>query len=294
MLKSNAVMPSLKGSKMVNVVPTKENVDYNRIYLFTQDPHFGKFEADRGLNKAHVAEIRKQIETGKDGAKYICPIRVDINTLNTSDGKHRYNAFVQAWKNGSKEEMKVIFEDLPENEHEAVDVIVKINSTQKNWGIPSYNNRLIVEGDENVISIKDFGESHPLCQKKNKKGEVVGFFPRYTYAIVLGRNATKDIKNGKLVVSKEQLAFAERMYSELEMLVNSVDYEMNSWFEGFAHAWYNIRKNDGAYNAIIEEVGMDAICKNIGKFLTGLHQSTKKSVWEERFRTIIWGAKNCC
>ena len=69
---------------------------------------------------------------------------------------------------------------------------------------------------------------------------------------------------------------------------------MNSWFEGFAHAWYNIRKNDGAYNAIIEEVGMDTICKNIGKFLTGLHQSTKKSVWEERFRTIIWGAKNCC
>lgn len=105
-------MSSLKGS-MVNVVPTKENVDYDRIYYFTKDPGFGRFPGDRDLDKGHVIDIQKGIETGKHKEKFIAPIRVDINTLNLEDGKHRYNAFLKAWKNGTKAEMRVMFENMP-------------------------------------------------------------------------------------------------------------------------------------------------------------------------------------
>lgn len=291
MTKENAVMPSLKGNAMVNVVPTKENVDYYRIYLYTKDPGFGRFAADRDLNKKHVAEIQDAIEHGKYGSKFIAPVRVDINTLNTSDGKHRYQAFIKAWNNGSVEPMKVQFEDLPEEEKEKLDVIVDINSTMLNWNINAYENRLKKEGNENMLNIESFALTHPLCQKISRNGEVTGYYPRYAYAILLGRNATKEVKNGTISISKKQLEFGEKMNGELEMLVKALGYEMNSWFESFAHAWYNIRQNDKANSAVIDEIGLETICKHIYKYFNGWHPVTRKTEWENRFRAAIWEIK---
>lgn len=289
--KKTEVMSSLKGSTMVNVVPTKNNVDYNMIYSFNAEPNFGFFKANRDLNKSHIKKIENAILEGRYKAKFIAPIRIDINTMKVIDGQHRYNAFKGAWAKGSTEMMRVVFEDLPNDEREKLDVVVDINSTTSNWSINAYQKRLREEGNEHMLNIEQFGRTHALCQKKNKKGEVTGIYPRYVYAIVLGKNATSEVKSGVVKVTDVDVKFGEQMYKELEMLVSTLGYEMNSWFESFACAWHNIRKNDKMYCAVIDKIGMDVILNNIKRYFEGWHLVTRKTEWEQRFRTAIWEIK---
>lgn len=286
------VMPtSAKGSILVNVVPTKNNVDYNMIYGFNTEPNFGFFKANRDFIPSQIRKIEKAILDGRYKAKFIAPIRIDINTMKIIDGQHRYNAFKRAWAKGSTEMMKVIFEDLPDDEREKLDVVVDINSTTSNWSINAYQKRLREEGNEHMLNIEHFGKTHALCQKKNKKGEVTGFYPRYVYAIVLGKNITQNIKNGDIKVTDADIDFAEQIHNELERLIKALGYEVNSWFEPFACAWYNIRKNDKMYCSVIDKIGMDVILNNIKKYFEGWHLVTRKTEWEQRFRTAIWEIK---
>lgn len=289
------VMSSPKGSPMVNIVPTKSNVDETRIYLFT-DPNLVKttfkwFEDNRTLNKAHIAEIASDIMKTPYKAKYFAPVRIDINSMGIADGQHRISAFIKAWESGSKEPMKVIFESYPTDANERMSVIARMNGTNKNWGVNDHQHRLLAENNTHMLNIESFGKSHSLCQKKNKKGEVVDFFPRYAYAILFGKNATKDVKDGSIKISKSDLDFGEQMHSELEQLVSVLGYEVNSWFESFAHAWYNIRRNDKANSALIDELGLDNICKNIRHYFHGWQVVTRKTEWENRFRTLVWEVK---
>lgn len=288
---SEVMSSSAKGSVMVDVVPTIENVDYYRIYCFRNDPNFGFFKANRDFSKKHIKDIDKAIENGNYKAKYIAPVRVDINTLNITDGQHRYEAFKKAWKNGSDEIMKVIFEDLPEDEKEKLDVIVDINSSTSNWSINAYQKRLREEGNKHILNIEEFGKTHALCQKVNSKGEVTGFYPRYVYAIVMGRNISNDVKNGTIKVTDSDIEFGEQMHYELDRLVDALGYEINNWFESFAFAWYNIRKNDKANSALIDELGIDTICQNIKTHFEGWQVVTRKTDWENRFRAAIWEIK---
>ena len=288
-------MSSAKGSILVNTVPTKKDVDYNRIYVFN-DPiivenTFKFYDDNRALNKSHIKEIQLDIDKTPNKAKYFAPVRIDINTMGIADGQHRVSAFLKAWEAGSKEPMRVIFEDYPLDANERMSVIARMNGTNKNWGVNDHQHRLLVENNIHMINIESFGKSHTLCQKKNKKGEVIDFFPRYAYAILLGKNATKDVKDGSIKISKSDLDFGEQIHTELEQLVTALGYEVNSWFESFAHAWYNIRRNDKANSALIDELGLENICKNIRNYFHGWQVVTRKTEWENRFRTAIWEVK---
>ena len=285
---NEVVMSSLKGN-LVNVIPTKDNVEYNKIYYYTDRnlvDKFGFYKANRPLNKQHIKEIREEFDNGQYHGKYVAPIRVNINNLNIADGQHRKVAFVESVSDEAY--LKVIFEDFPIDEIAAMDVVVDINSSTDNWGITAYANRLKTDGNKAILNIEEFGKTHKLTQKVNRSGEVVGYFPRYVYAIVLGRNATKEVKDGSITVTKKDLEFGEKMYDELEKLVDALGYEMNSWFESFAAAWYNIRLKDGANSALVDKFGIDTICKHIHDYFKGWQVVTRKTEWENRFRAAIW------
>lgn len=275
---------------MKNFIPTIDNVDYNQIYLVDDlkiaESTFGFFKANRELKKAHIKEIKDAILSEPYKAMFIAPIRVDINTYNIIDGQHRYSAFRGAWECGSNEPMRVIFENLPTND--AINIVAKINSTSDNWGIKAYEHKLKEEGNQHILNIEEFGKSHPICQKVNKKNEVVGYYPRYVYAILFGKNITKEVKNGSVVVTDEDLVFGDKIYNEVEKLIHSLNYDINSWFESFAHSWYDIRKNDRIYNRIIDNLGIDFIAKHIADTeMRKNHPVTSKGEWDKRLRTAI-------
>lgn len=288
---NEAVMPSLKG-RLVNVIPTKDNVEYNRVYYYTDRnlvDKFGTYEANKPLNIRHIKEIKEEFDNGQYRGKYVAPITVDINNLKIIDGQHRRAAFVESDSNEAY--LQVIFEDLPTNESDAMDVVIAINSSTDNWGISAYEKHLKADDKKSIFNAEEFGKSHKLTQKVNRRGEVVGYFPRYVYAIVLGRNATMQANNGNIYVSKKDLEFGEKMYDELEKLVDALGYEIDDWFESFAAAWYNIRLRDGANSAIVDKLGFDTICKHIPDYFKGYPLVGRKTKWEQWFRDAIWEIK---
>lgn len=288
---NEAVMPSLKGN-LVNVIPTKDNVEYNRVYYYTDRNlanRFGTYEANKPLNIRHIKEIKEEFDNGQYRGKYVAPITVDINNLKIVDGQHRRAAFVESDSNEAY--LQVIFEDLPTNESDAMDVVIAINSSTDNWGISAYEKHLKADDKKSIFNVEEFGKSHKLTQKVNRRGEVVGYFPRYVYAIVLGRNATMQANNGNIYVSKKELEFGEKMYDELEKLVDALGYEIDKWFESFAAAWYNIRLKDGANSALVDKLGFDTICKHIPDYFKGYPLVGRKTKWEQQFRDAIWQIK---
>ena len=292
MINSNeAVMPSLKGN-LVNVIPTKDNVEYDRVYCYTDRNlvnKFGTYEANKPLNIRHIMEIRDEFDNGQYRGKYVAPITVDINNLKIVDGQHRRAAFVESDSNEAY--LQVIFEDLPTNESDAMDVVIAINSSTDNWGINAYEKHLKADDKKSIFNAEEFGKSHKLTQKVNRRGEVVGYFPRYVYAIVLGRNATMEANNGNIYVSKKELEFGEKMYDELEKLVDALGYEIDNWFESFAAAWYNIRLNGKNDSEVVDKLGFDTICKYISDYFKDYPLVGRKTKWEERFRDAIWQIK---
>ena len=288
---NEVVMPSLKGN-LVNVIPTKDNVEYDKVYYYTDRNlvnKFGTYEANKPLNIRHIMEIREEFDNGQYRGKYIAPITVDINNLKIVDGQHRRAAFVESDSNEAY--LQVIFEDLPTNESDAMDVVIAINSSTDNWGIRAYEKHLKADDKKSIFNAEEFGKSHKLTQKVNRRGEVVGYFPRYVYAIVLGRNATMEANNGNIYVSKKDLEFGEKMYDELEKLVDALGWEIDNWFESFALAWYNIRLNDGINSEVLDKLGFDTFCKHISDYFKGYPLVGRKTKWEQRFRDAIWQMK---
>jgi hypothetical protein len=301
--KENAVMPTLKGS-MVNVIPTMDNVDYDRIYHFTpefvdrivepldckeedKDKYiFHYFKGNRDVKKFHVTEIKNGILKGKHKGKYYDNIRVDIPTMKIIDGQHRINGLREAWLEGATDDLRVRFECLPKDEREAMEIIADIQKVSR-WNIEAYTKRLRQEGNESIINIDEFANTHSLVQRFKKNGEMSNYTFRYVTAILLGRNATKEVQNGTITVTEKDKMFGEKIYSELEKIVDVLNYPMAPWFESFVHAWYGIRNKDKVYNEIIDRVGIDNIAKSISECFDGFHPVSRKTTWEEKFRDAI-------
>ena len=285
---------TLKTHKYVNVVPSKEDVDYDATYYFT-DPELVKntFKILKGnrkkIDKKHVAEIRDAFLDPLYG-RFVDSGRVDINTYFCTDTQHRMFGWLDAYEiNPNIPPFRVRFEDYPKDK--LIDIIIKINCGTKPWGIADFSFYLETIGDSSMIRAKDFGESHRLLAKTNKKGEVTGYYPRYVYAVLLGRNATKEVKNGVFEISKKDLRFGEKVYLELEKLFDAAGFDMNCWFESFAQSWYNLRKDDMAYCELVDKVGIDKVCEAIKNCWNDLHPVTKRSEWDKRFRYAIYYAK---
>lgn len=289
------VMSSQKGSIEINTVPTKETVDYCRIYCYT-DPEvventFGFYEANRDFKgKSHEREIARDIQTAPYGSEFIAPIRVDINTYRIADGQNRVWAILRAWRNGSAEPLKVIYEDYPVEDTEAMRIIARINSTNKNWGLRDYEKNEKTQGNDSVKLIDEFAKTHALCHTLNKNGKPT-VNTRYTHAVIFGRNMTKELKDGTIYADKDDIALGEQMHGEVSVLVDALGYEMNSWFEAFTQAWWEIRNKDGAYSSIVADFGIQEFAEYLRGYSRSWHPLTRKVEWLERLRSALWAMK---
>lgn len=291
-LNYRGVVATLKTHKYVNYVPSVEDVDFDATYYFT-DPDLVKntFKWIKGnrqqIDMKHVNELKQAYLS--DTSEYVDSIRVDIFTFYNCDGQHRLLGWVKA-----KEEnpdiipLRVRFEGYPKEK--MISIITQINCGTKPWSIKDFTNYLEVIGDESTINAKEFGESHKLLAKINKKGEIVGYYPRYVYAVLLGRNATKEVKNNTFKISNSDLKYGEQIYSEIEKMVDALGYDINTWFESFIQSWYGLR-NDSSFNYFVNEMGgLDRFYSTIAKSLEGTHPVTKKGEWDYRFRYAIYEA----
>ena len=286
---------------ILNEIPTKENVEFDRIYFFDDIKlvidKFTFVEGNRSITKltktgkekpdAIVKDLVKQILEGEYKGKYIAPIRIDINTLEIEDGQHRYMAFLEAWGKGSKEKMKVIFEEFPETAKQKLKVISDIQN-QKAWTIKDFAHLNMTLQDENTLKFNDFAINHPLCMNKYKNN----INNRYTCAFLFGTDKTNKIVKNELIVTDEILEDGHKLYEEVNKFVNIMKCEISTWFEAFVKAWYEIRHRE-CYNAMIYEIGFTTVITEFEKIISenGISLFTKKEDWIKLFDNVISSKK---
>ena len=276
------VMPNPKG-RLVDVIPTKDNVDYDKVYYYSckdATKAFKFLDFNRKVYDRNVRKIVKQINDESYGARFIPAIIVDINTMSIIDGQNRYVAFCQAWNSGREELLRVIYADVPK---EYIDQLIKLLQEGKKWNNEDYFHRAISNGNQACQEIEDWCYRHSeLCMDKSGPNR------SYAMAVIYGRRVDKEVKDLSLTITKNQLDYSEKIYSEVHDMFKAIGYRRAAFLEGMAQSWFGIRKDSkAAINFFIDDMGMDFICNNIYEELKNYQPTTKKSDWDHKFGAII-------
>lgn len=270
---------------VVDVIPTKENVDYDKIYKFNTADALKKFRflmTNRDVNNANVAKILRQITGGQYGSQFIPAIIVDINTMSVIDGQNRVVAFQRAYADGNTEIVRVIFIDVPSD---YVDELIRVLQEARKWNNRDYFKRAIEYGNKACETIRDWCYEHSdLCitGKDNPK-------PNYSYAMsfIYGRRMDKEVKDLSIKVTKKQLEFSEQMYSEVMQIMDAMKYRRSAFLEGLTQAWYTIRSSKDNKNFFLEDMGLDFFTKHLYGAMGNYQTTTKKEEWLSRLGSMI-------
>lgn len=263
---------------------TKENVDYNKIYRFTKEDVDGYYHNGiRTLYEPHVKEIESDIINGK--AKYMAPIEINVNTGGVIDGNHRFKAAKNAWEKGSDFVIEAIFRDISSEEEN--DIIVKKNTSQKSWTQKDFKHKLLLEGNKSAKRLNDFCLNHEWLHGKKKKDGTVPTKDRYAMALLRGQNITKEIINGSVVITDEDVEFGEQLYNEVTKLYNILGYQSmgGGWFEYFLQGWYDFRSNS-KYCKRVEKIGLDKYFEGITEHFEN-EKIMSKAAYTDRFVAVL-------
>ena len=281
-----------------NVVPTKDTVDYNRIYeydsryidfegLFT--PYLlnrGAYEerVDNSLEK-HITEILNGIVKA-GGTDKMPPIVVNIIDFVIIDGNSRWYAVYKALKEGLLPHIKlrVIYEEVPPDEFDSR--VIELNMGQKSWSILDFIYNYMLRGMEPYKRLVNFCETEETMHSKEGK-----INPRYAAAALkVPVNSLKDstlvlcdadVQNGRLIA---------REAAEIRKLFSS-DTKANGggWYESYLRAWADFRDNITArkigFERYLDEV--QKTLKNRKKEVKVPYGSNKKADWNVFFRGIL-------
>jgi len=278
----STVMPTPKG-KLVNVIPTKDNVDYDRIYHYTTAEALDNFvfvDFNRDTYDKNVAKILKQIKDETHGSTFIPAIAVDINTMIVVDGQNRDIAFKKAMKEGVDTDVKVIYYDVPE---EYLDTLIKVLQDGKAWSNKDYFHRAIANNNTACKKIEEWCEKHrELCADKS------GINRSYAMSFIYGRRVDKEVKDLSLTITKQQLDFSEQIYTEILGMFKAMKYKRQNFIEGMVQSWYGLRKDKNSdNNFFINDMGMDFIYDNIYFEMENYQPTSKKTDWDSKFGQII-------
>lgn len=264
--------------------------DFKKIYDLTKEES-EKYSLNgiRLINDKHVNEIYASIMSG---ATYIPPVEININTMGIIDGQHRFMAYKKAWDNGYEGTMEARFLDIPVDDEPMV--IQEKNTHSKNWTITDFRRASSRNGNSAVIALEEFAKKHSLCHGKLKytdrtKEEIdwdkTAIKERYAMAFLKGTNVSKELKENKLKISKDDIEYAESIYPEVERLMAEAQFNKTAaWFESFVQAWFDFRR-DIRYVKRMNNVGLE----NYYKYVNTMDRftTTSKDEWDERFKNIL-------
>lgn len=272
-------------ANLVNVIPTKDNVDYDRIYKFNDPEVLKKFKfinTNRHVRDGNVKKILRQILGGKYGSRFIPAIIVDINTLAVVDGQNRDIGFQRAYAEGSTEFVRVIFIDVPSD---YMDELIRVLQEGQKWNNRDYFDRGVSYGNKACKTIKDWCYAHSeLCMTGKTEPK-----PNYSYAMsfIYGKRVDDKVKDLSLTVTKKQLDFAEQIYGEVLSIMKAMKYRRQAFLEGMTQAWYSIRNSNGNLNFFLEDMGLDYFTKHLYDVMGNYQTVTKKEEWLGRLHSMI-------
>ena len=282
------------GAETVNVIPTKETVDYNRLYVFTDLSSFTPHPYQRKIKKHQVKLLKEKMMNGTFNPN-VHNMLVDINTNYIYDGQHSTLAQEQAKEEGVVTKICVRFFEAPEKLTEQIELIDEINSGI-HWQM---QDRVIahMDGDNELNRLKEFALTRPLICKTTKKGKKTPSF-RKAATFITGDRAYNSyaLNKGTFKANEEDWKEAPKIYNEVEgiltamRLINqsdipSLDYITAGWF-----AVHNDKRSSKKIEMLPE--GM----KNVYEFMTpenmDVRHTSRVGDWTRRFTTAVENAYN--
>lgn len=242
---ANRLLTMTRQNKVIFGVPTKDNVDYSKIYSYESNvinPNelFSRYLLNRGGREnaiaKHVQEIKNAI-IKNGGMDKFPPITVDINTLQIIDGNCRFMAMSDVLNDGSMDlTLKVVYEDVSQEEFDQR--VIDLNQGQKSWGLLDFIYNFSLRGNESYNKLIKFCESEPTLHKKD--GTIN---PRYAGAAL--KKKVNDLKNSKLELTDEEVEIGKKVIEEAALIRKKFSGDENAngggWYESYLRAWAEIR-----------------------------------------------------
>ena len=191
---------------------------------------------NRDIDPRHVAELKKMMRNSPNTIPAIC---VNRATKIIIDGQHRWKAYLELVSEGTwphDTELEVKFVDVPVEDE--LKYIIEAQKGTKPWYNEDYVSAHVIGGNESYVKLSDWTKSHELTCAGGK--------PKYTYAIIMmkGVKASSIIRDGKLVVTDEDLAVGDAVHDEIKQLAEVLGVTCaGSSFEALISKWFKVRKN---------------------------------------------------
>lgn len=280
----------LREKKFIFGVPTKDNVDYSKIYSYESsviNPNelFSKYLLNRGgrenATAKHVLEM-KNVIIKNGGMDKFPPITVDINTLQIIDGNCRFMAMSDALDDGVTDlVLRVVYEDVSEEDFD--ERVIELNQGQKSWSLLDFIYNYSLRGNENYKRLIEFCESEPtLC----KKGVIN---PRYAGAALC--KSVTVLKNSKLELTDEEVEIGHKVVEEAALIRKKFSEDENAngggWYEPYLRAWAEFRP-------VLGDISFKDYLKAAKRQIDGNkrnnpvpYSSNKKPLWYSFFSNIL-------
>lgn len=192
---------------------------------------------NRLINRSHCNKLKKKMN---ESLSVLPPFTYNVVTCHIIDGQHRVTAFLEAVEKGIIPPTSTIdakFVEIPEDKE--MEAIMEANINSKNWKLDDFVNKYSKEVDNDSFKkLVSFADENELCKENGK--------PKYriTSAILTGRSCQKDLKNGTLEITDEQIELGKAVHNELLTMLNIMEKpKKGSWIESMAIAWNATREH---------------------------------------------------
>ena len=190
---------------------------------------------NRVCNPCHFEKIKREMI---DSLNVMPPITVNVVTNNIIDGQHRHKAFVKLREEGILPEnstLKVMYVEI--SAEDELKAIVKANNNSKGWTLDDFVASYIVSGIVSYVKLDKWCKEHALSSE-NGKSKI-----RYGSAILTGRRASNDLKNGTFTFTDEEMQRAENVHSEMQEIIEVFGMKGRGvWIESLAVSWIAVRE----------------------------------------------------
>ena len=194
----------------------------------------GRNKYDRDIDIKHLKKVKREMI---HNLYAMDPIRYNVVTNNTIDGKHRRCAFIELVEEGSLPKDSVIpLQMLEMTEAEENIEIKRCNEVKKSWGQDDYISSSIRSGNEYYSKLLELGE------KLNIKGKGGKVAPR-NVAPLLGPEADRHLKDGLLTFTEKSYLEAPVIHSELSEIKDVLSMKGSDWgtYPSMVKSWMKVR-----------------------------------------------------
>lgn len=245
---------------------------------------------NRNIRPSQVKKILAGLERGEWWKLFY--FVVDMETDELIDGHHRLKACEEYIKRHGKLDQPVKYYYLQRPDGVSMPEMIKIFNENR-LNISSKDSLRLVEymGNTAIPKIREFGESHKLTQKKNKKGEVTGYNETITYRLLYGKDMKTEVTNNTISINDQIILDGDRRCNEAEKIISALGLSVciTPLFRPILSSWYDLTVNNDLFKNNFSKTTIENFCNQltIDSKDWSIGEMLDKDTWNNQFSSVL-------